>query len=71
MDDFVALGVLPGAAGIHGLLLGGPAWGLVGLFGGLLVGVYSLYGTSETERRLEELEREVEELRGRLEEEEQ
>lgn len=70
MNDFIALGVLPGVAGIFGLLLGGPVVGFIGLFTACLVGLLSLYIKDESDDRIEKLEREVEELRKELDDEE-
>lgn len=66
MNDFVALGVAPGAAGVFGLVVGGPTGGFLGLVTALVVGLLALY-TDDRAERLDELEAEVEELRRELE----
>lgn len=66
MNDFVALGVAPGAASIFGLVVGGPPGGFLGLVTALVVGLLALY-TDDRAERLDELEAEVEELRRELE----
>ncbi|WP_254837992.1 hypothetical protein [Natronomonas marina] len=63
MNDFIGLGVLPGAAGIFGLVLGGPIGGFIGLFIAFLVGVLGLYTEDDSDERIEELEQEVQELK--------
>lgn len=69
MNDFIALGVLPGAAGIFGFVLGGPIGGFIGLFIAFIVGVLSLYTGRDSDERIEELEREVQELQRELDDE--
>ncbi|QLD88219.1 hypothetical protein HWV07_03890 [Natronomonas salina] len=69
MNDFVALGVLPGAAGIFGFVLGGPIGGFVGLFIAFIVGVLDLYTGRDSDERIEELEQEVRELQRELDDE--
>lgn len=69
MSDFITLGILPGAAGIFGFVLGGPLGGFVGLLIGFLVGLLGLFTSSDNADRIEELEQEVEELQSQLDEE--
>lgn len=66
MDDFIALGVLPGAAGIFGFVLGGPIGGFIGLFIAFIVGVLGLYTGCDSDERIEELEQEVQEFQREL-----
>lgn len=65
MNDFVALGVAPGAAGIFGLVVGGPLGGFLGLAMALVVGLLAVY-TDDRDERIDELESEVEALRREL-----
>lgn len=69
MNDFISLGVLPGAAGIFGFVLGGPIGGFLGLFIAFFVGLLGLFTSNDSTDRVEELEREVEDLQSQLDEE--
>lgn len=69
MNDFVALGVVPGAAGIFGLVVGGPLGGFLGFALALVVGLLAVYTADDAAQRIDELEAEVEALRRELEDE--
>ena len=66
MNDFVALGVAPGAAGIFGLVVGGPLGGFLGLSMALVVGLLAVYTADDEAERIDELEEQVAELRREL-----
>lgn len=67
MNDFVAIGVAPGAAGVFGLVVGGPLGGFLGLSMTLVVGLLAVYTADDEAERIDELESEVEALRRQLE----
>lgn len=68
MNDFIVLGVLPGAAAIFGFVVGGPVGGFLGLFLAFILGVLGLYTEGDSDDRVEELEQEVKELQRELDE---
>lgn len=67
MNDFVVLGVVPGATAIFGFVVGGPSGGLLGLFLTVVVGTLLLYAEDDEAERIEELEAQVEDIRRELE----